>query len=343
MSGPAAGPRSPQMEALCRLFAEVLGVDRVGVDDDFFGAGGNSLDVVRLVGRIRVTFGVRIGTDAVFRHPTVRGVAGQLSIDSQGEDSLDPVLVLRPHGGLPPLFCVHPGGGMSWCYTGLLGVLDADRPVMALQARGLRTGDTLVQGGVGAMADDFLTLIREVQPEGPYHLLGWSFGGTLAHAIAARMQEAGQKVGMLAVMDAEPTAAEGPERTPTVRELLISLLQEFGYDLRDIANVPLRPDRVIALLRRENSAMAYVEPATVNAVMEVYANNLRAVSGHRPPLFHGDLEFFYAAEEPAVDAGRWSPFVTGEIRPHPLACTHRTIAQPGPMAAIARVLDDLLG
>jgi thioesterase domain-containing protein len=331
------------METLCRLFAEALGVDRFGVGDNFFESGGDSLAVVRLVGRIRVTFGVRIGPDVVFRHPTVLAVAEHLRIDSQGDDALAPLLALRPHGTRPPLFCVHPGGGMSWCYAALLGRLDPDRPVMGLQSRGLRPGETPARGGIDEMTGDYLRLIRGVQPEGPYHLLGWSFGGTVAHALACRMQAGGDEIGVLAVMDAEPTSAAGPNGTPSARELMLSLLQEFGYDLRDLANVPLRPDRVTELLRRANSAMAYLGPSHVNAVAEVYANNQRSMAGHEPDVFHGDLDFFSAFDESAVDPARWAPYVSGETRLHRVPGTHRSMARQEHMAVIAQVLNSLAG
>jgi thioesterase domain-containing protein/acyl carrier protein len=329
------------MEMLCRIFADVLQVDRIGVTDNFFEAGGDSLGVIKLVVRIRAAFGVRIGPELIFQHPTALAVAEHLEIDSDGGDALNPLLVMRSHGSRPPLFCVHPGGGLGWCYTPLLGAVDTERPIMVLQSRGLRPGEIPARGGIPEMVEDYLGLIRQACPRGPYHLLGWSFGGTVAHALACRLQAEGETVGALAVMDAAPTAA-GESRVPSTRELMISVLQEFGYDLRDLASVPLRPDRVVHLLQRENSAMAYLEPAHVHAVLEVFANNQRSVRGHRPGTFDGDLEFFSALDEGAVDPGRWSAYITGDVRLHPLSGTHRNIARPEHLAEVARVLDALL-
>jgi thioesterase domain-containing protein/acyl carrier protein len=336
-----AGPRSPQLETLSRLFAEVLGVDRFGVTDNFFAAGGNSVAVIRLVGRIRTTFGVSLGPDTVFRNPTVLAIAEHLDMDGEGGDALDPLLALRPHGSRPPLFCVHPGGGMSWCYAALLGSLDTDRPLYGLQARGLRPGGSPAAGGVAEMVEDYLGLIREVQPDGPYHLLGWSFGGTVAHALACRIQAAGDAVGLLATIDAEPTSTVD-HGVPTARELMVSLLQEFGYELRDLANVPLRHDRVMALLRKEGSAMAYLPESHVDSVIAIFANNQRAVHGHAPGHYPGDLHFFSAADESAIDAAVWTPYVGGDIHTHLVAGTHRSVVRPEQMARIARVLNELL-
>lgn len=341
-AGALVGPRSPQVETLSRLFAEVLAVDRFGVTDNFFAAGGNSVAVVRLVSRIRSTFGVSLGPDTVFRNPTVLAIAERLDMDADGGDALDPMLALRPHGNRPPLFCVHPGGGMSWCYAALLGNLDVDRPLYGLQARGLRPGESPARGGVAEMAEDYLLLIREVQPHGPYHLLGWSFGGTVAHELACRMRAAGEQVGLLAMLDAEPSCLVD-HGVPTPRELMISLLQEFGYELRDLATIPLRHDRVMALLRKEGSAMAYLPESHVDAVAAIFANNQRAMRAHAAGHFDGELHFFAAEDESAVEASVWTPYVSGTVHTHPVAGTHRSVVRPEHMARIADVLNELLG
>ncbi|MFF1297245.1 MULTISPECIES: alpha/beta fold hydrolase [unclassified Streptomyces] len=346
MSGRPASPRSPHVEALSRLFAEVLGTDRFGITDDFFQAGGSSVDVMRLVSRIRSAFGVALAPDVVFRNPTVLGVAAHLDMDTDGGDALDPLLVLRARGTRPPLFCVHPGGGMSWCYTALLDSLDPGTPLYGLQSRGLKPGDMPVTGGIKEMVDGYLGLINSIQSTGPYHLLGWSFGGTLAHALACRLQKEGAEVALLAAMDAEPTTSStnGDDRVPTARELLLGLLHEFGYDQRELAKIPLRPDRVAALLRREGSAMAYLEPSRIQAVIDVYTNNQHAMYGYVPGVFHGDLHLFAAvddADDVRLDPSQWTPYVKGEVRTHSLACTHRSIVRREPMAEIAQILNSL--
>jgi pimeloyl-ACP methyl ester carboxylesterase len=121
------------------------------------------------------------------RFPSVRLIAHYGSSEVMGgccsNQIAEEVLVpLRPHGSLPPLFCIHPAAGLSWCYPGLLQHLRTDYPIYALQARGLKHKESLPQT-LEEMVLDYLDQIRKIQPSGPYHLLGWSFGGILAYRI----------------------------------------------------------------------------------------------------------------------------------------------------------------
>src|SRR6202035_6200465 len=91
-------------------------------------------------------------------------------------DALGVLLPIRAHGSNPPFFCMPPGGGVSWCYMPLARYVPADYPLYGLQDRGL-DGASQLAGSVRDMAADYLEQIRAVQGSGPYHLLGWSFGG----------------------------------------------------------------------------------------------------------------------------------------------------------------------
>ena len=114
---PACGvrrlPRTPQEEMLCGLFAEVLGVERVGIDDNFFDLGGHSLLATRLISRIRSTLDVEVDIRSLFEAPTVEVLVKGLNGNCADRSQLEVLLPLRPSGRLSPLFCVHPGGGLE--------------------------------------------------------------------------------------------------------------------------------------------------------------------------------------------------------------------------------------
>ncbi|MFC7110825.1 thioesterase domain-containing protein [Nonomuraea rubra] len=120
------------------------------------------------------------------------------------------LLPLRTTGAGVPLFCVHPLSGLGWCYAGLLPYLGR-RPVYCLQARRPPACD------LPAMVAGHLASIREVQPDGPYQLMGWSAGGSIAHAVACGLQREGADVGFLALLDSFPsTGSTRPRRIPRV-------------------------------------------------------------------------------------------------------------------------------
>ncbi|MDX6763661.1 AMP-binding protein, partial [Streptomyces sp. F8] len=219
-------PSTPDEEQLCDLFAEVLGLPGpVSVDDGFFDLGGHSLLAMKLLGRIRTALGADLDMRALFEAPTAAALARRLArhlvpagpagtgarsaeddaTGATGADrarsALDVLLPLRTGGSRAPLFCVHPAAGISWVYSTLLRHLDPDRPVHGLQARGLRGGSPSC---VTEIAEDYVRQIRAVQPEGPYHLLGWSFGAVVAQAMAVALQTAGQEVALLALLDGLP-------------------------------------------------------------------------------------------------------------------------------------------
>ncbi len=334
-------PRTPQEEVLCDLYAEILKLERVGIEDNFFTLGGNSVAAMRLVGRIKATFGVFVGMQAVFDTPTVCELTSQLLVGGS-QDGFATMLALRSQGERAPLFCVHPGGGLSWCYSGLLREISPDHPIYGIQARGLRSGDR-VAADVSEMVSDYARAIVEIQPSGPYHLLGWSFGGALAHALACHLQAGGSEVALLAVLDADPGQGSNAP-APGIRDIFLSLLDDLGYDQHQLADVPLRHDRIVQILRREGSALAQLTKQDVRSIVEIFANNIRILQDYVPGTFHGDLLLFSAVDgvEPGSLAEAWSPYVNGAIQDYEIVCKHRNMVRPAVLSQIAKIVDQIL-
>jgi amino acid adenylation domain-containing protein len=332
-----SAPRTPQEEILAALFADALGRTGIGVDEDFFDVGGHSLLAARLIGAINRELGTRLTVRSLFVAPTVAALAEQLDRGAE-HDPLAVLLPLRAEGGEPPLFCVHPAAGMSWVYSGLLRHLDKDRPVYGLQARGL--AGPIGPASIEDMVTDYLARIRSVQPAGPYHLLGWSFGAGLAHAMAVRLQAEGEQVALLALMDGYPTRID-PDRDPAAADgpaALADLLRSLDYDLAEFADRPLSRQDFLRLAGAENGPLASIGEATAVAMAGVFAHNVHLTGTADSGVFTGDLLFFHATEGAGPGAPRpqqWEPHVTGRIEIHPVACRHGAMTRPGPIAEIA--------
>ncbi len=340
-------PTTPREHLLCQLFAEVLGVAEVGVDDGFFDLGGDSLRSVELVSRIRAALGVELPNRSVFESPTVAELAARLD-DGADHDPFQVLLPLRTGGSREPLFCVHPAGGLGWMYAGLLRHLEPDRPVYALQSRGLDGDIDALPASVEAVAAEYVDQIRSVQPAGPYHLLGWSLGGFIAHAIAARLQRQGEQVELLANLDSVPTQTTDEfvdYDARTEQGALATVLDFVGHHLDDPAVDPPDFAEVLEILRGKGNVLASFDKARVLAFGAVLANNRRITRNFQPPRFDGRLLLFVATaatqDVPALlaTASRaWQPYVGGGIEIQPLDCSHDELTQPGPLAEICRVL-----
>jgi nonribosomal peptide synthetase DhbF len=331
-------PRSPQEEILCALFAETLGVPQVGIDDNFFDLGGHSLLATRLVSRIRTTLGVELSIRNLFETPTVAGLGQLFYSNNAHRDPFEVLLPLRPKGSLPPLFCIHPAAGLSWCYAGLLQHLGADYPIYGLQARGLRQNESL-HLTLEEMVAHYLDQIRTIQPGGPYHLLGWSFGGVVAYAVATRLQLEGEQVALLAVLDGYPIDKEPARQSRDERQSISAYLQNLGSDPATLRERSLQLSTIKELLQREGHIPSNLEDRHLPAILEVYKNNERLISTFIPRQLKGDLLLFTATQrKSAPPTERWRPYVSGLIDIHPVACRHGRMTEPGPLAEIGRVL-----
>ncbi|MBY6265989.1 hypothetical protein EI613_29355, partial [Azospirillum sp. 412522] len=182
--------------------------DAVGRDDDFFALGGNSLSATRLVAAIRDRLELPVPFTLPFVHPVLKDMAAELQAAGRRDgETLVTLHSARSEGGRP-LFLFHPAGGHVRAYVPLIQALSIDTAVCGLQSPQL--ADPAFQpGSIDQLADLYTGLIRHRQPDGPYRLFGWSFGGWLAAAAAARLEAAGERVEWVGVVDARTDLVRG--------------------------------------------------------------------------------------------------------------------------------------
>jgi acyl transferase domain-containing protein/thioesterase domain-containing protein len=348
-------PGTDREREVTRLWEETLGIGGIGLHDNFFDLGGDSMRAVLLVGRLRQAGVLDVPAATLLAAPTVAGVLtaadeGEGGTRGEATTALGPLLPLRAEGSATPLFCVHPGAGVSWRYTGLLPHLGGDQPVHGIQAAGL-DGTTPPAPDAAAMVAHYLDLVRRVQPHGPYRLLGWSYGGFVAHAMACALQRDGEQVELLAMLDAPQP--HGTDHDPAAAERQVAAL------LSRVAGLPVDPgtappdvdtvlDRIDAQAA-DGAAGSPVTRAEAAAIATVMRNNLRIAPQFAPGVFHGDVLFFSAAqEEPAGSpadlavlpgkADSWRPYVDGTLHDHQVPCGHYEMTEPEPIARIGEAV-----
>ncbi|APH66019.1 non-ribosomal peptide synthetase [Bacillus sp. LR_5] len=334
------GPRTPQEEILCDLFMEVLHLPRVGIDDRFFDLGGHSLLAVQLMSRIREALGVELSIGNLFEAPTVAGLAERLEMGSS-QSALDVLLPLRTSGDKLPLFCVHPAGGLSWCYAGLMTNIGTEYPIYGLQARGIGQREELPKT-LDHMAADYIEQIRTIQPKGPYHLLGWSLGGNVVQAMATQLQNQGEEVSLLVMLDAYPNHFLPIKKAPDDEEALIALLALGGYDPDSLGDKPLDFETAIEILRRDGSALASLDESVILNLKNTYVNSVGILGSYKPKTFRGNVLFFRSTIIPEwfdrIEPDSWKPYINGQIEQIDIDCRHKDLCQPEPLAQIGKVL-----
>ncbi len=317
---------APQGEietALAAIWAELLKVEQISRHDNFFALGGHSLLAVQMITRIRTTLDVEIALRTLFEAPTVAGLAQRLlKLDGTPDDSFDVLLPIQPKGAQPPLFCVHPAGGLSWSYIGLSKHLDTEQPVYGLQARGLN-GVGLLAETIDAMASDYIRQIRHIQPKGPYYLLGWSFGGRVAHSIATQLEQQGERVALLALLDSYPDYYSQLDNEPEIAQ--------------EIAHIKLLFDR------HSDEGIPNAGEHLWEKIRDVLKNNLHLSKNFSPLIYCGDILLFRAtiAEDESTllaSPDSWKPYVLGNIEVYDIHCKHKDMHEPTPAMEIGRIL-----
>lgn len=196
-------PSNPLELRLVQLFETTFDLRPIGVDEGFFELGGHSMLALRLVQALKDELGVEMQLADLVGHATVERLAQWLDNrdGDAGDTAFNAVVPIHPSGSKPPFFCVHAAGGVVMSYVDLAYLLGPEQPFYGLQARGLKAGEEPIDD-LQAMGRLYVEAIREVQPEGPYHLGGWSFGGLVAFEMAQQLRAMGHEVALVALLDA---------------------------------------------------------------------------------------------------------------------------------------------
>lgn len=331
---PYEEPEGPFEEALSVIFSEVLAVDRIGRKDDFFELGGHSLLGVRVVNLIGSQLGIRVALPVLFTAPTIEKLARVISGEESGKkwSSLVP---LKKEGAKPPLFCVHMHNGNIHRWRIVTRYMDDDQPVYAIQPRGLDPKQE-PHLSVEEMARYYVEQIRNVQPHGPYRLLGLCFSGMVVYEMAVILQEQGEKVAFLGMVN-----NYAPPENPTMYKLKTEWNKFMRMEIGEKFNYAIRKNKNLGRRLFVNRNQPEDISATASAGdKELIGNDLRSVHSlallnyHPAHQYRGDLTII-RTDEPIEDLYNdvlgWDRLVKGEIRSHVIeGCDNDTIITDHP-------------
>jgi amino acid adenylation domain-containing protein len=344
----SAAPESPAtqtngaaltLEALIRVWQDVLGTNPIGPDDNFFDLGGQSLLALTLALKVQKTFGVSYPLAALLKAPTPRQSLALLQ-ESDLSAHFRYVVPIARDGNLTPVFLFHSHGGNVLEYYRLATLLGSERSVYAIQCQGVDGGE-LPPPVIEKMVQAYLEEIRVIQPNGPYVLAGYCFGGLLAIEAARQLKAAGQETGLIVMINAATAdyprcKVRGPSglRRMTWRvgdRLAIEHFNIAGKPVADkLSKLRARAGRMIDLLRVRAERIAVRGLALVGRKMtkhsfvfhleELGLNNDLAWFRYVPHPYDGKVLFFVAERQsrevvPDPMLG-WEGLLTGKVLHH---------------------------
>ncbi len=364
-------PRNAIELRIAQIWEDLLGVRPIGVTDNFFDLGGHSLLAIRLMGQMRDAFEEELPLAALLQGGTVADLARMIG-QHVTHASMNSAIALQPHGSEPPLFMVHPSGGHVMCYLPLARRMYPEHRVYGLRALDY---EEIFDADLESMAARQLAAMREIQPEGPYHLAGWSFGALLAYEMAQQLQRQGEQIGLLAVLDITAPVANSEEVFERYRDkeknrvdidsddpiMLARLIGELAGQAFLVCEEDLLGrdhDEQLRYILDESKRAGIIpqEMGLIEAfrILRGYRCRQRAARDYVAEVFQGQLTVFFSNEQSAEEMALrqelygddpshgWSRF--SSLRPdvHVLEGSHRTIINEPQVEVLAEKLKALM-
>jgi len=342
-------PASELERKLADLWAENLGLDRIGVHDNYFENGGHSLLAVQLFTAIENVLHTRLPLGSLFQAPTIRELAGTFP-ESDARQTETLIELIREGGVGAPLFLVHPRGGGLFRYSILATKINPSHAVFGIHPVGL-DGKSPCLNSVEEMAARYVAEVRQIQPTGPILLGGYSFGGRIVFEMARQFRASGRSVALLAMFD-----TYGPDFWSNTSNLRAGICRQLYRGKEIMYRYRLRPsgqrlrfliDRVSTVLRRRGiNFLPRFEPDLPESLQRVVDANVAAHRNYVPSAYHGDVTLFVAKSRlfgmPFESTLGWSRVVKGDIRIREIDGDHLMLLEESNVQSLADQLNQEL-
>ena len=349
-SSPPVGKTEKQLAA---IWTDLLGVESVYRNDDFFALGGHSLMALRMFSRINREFSLSLPLATLLQFPTLKGLANVICPtseveESSGESFRGNMVTLTKGDGETPLFCIHGGDGGALFYRNLARLMPPELPMCAIESLELGNSGEIRVATIEETAADYIRNVFTFQTQGPFRLAGYSFGGVVAHAMACQLREMGHEVEFLGLFDtANPTA---PSKE-------YSSAERFATFWKQHAEVPVLPklsllgQRIGQGILVNHRVYKEIEAANNAGPAEAYSDlrrvqvreeNWRAMQAYQPANFPGRITLFKASStndkmELPDDYG-WSEVAVKGLEIIPVPGSHLLLFEPENIESLASSL-----
>jgi acyl transferase domain-containing protein/thioesterase domain-containing protein/D-arabinose 1-dehydrogenase-like Zn-dependent alcohol dehydrogenase/acyl carrier protein len=341
-------PRTEIEEKLVAIWQKFLGIAPIGVEDDFFEFGGDSLLAVQLTTYVRTQLQVELSTQALLNAPTIANFVKLLKhAETQNTPGSDePKLLVEIKSGNPQhpsLVMIHPVGGHVFFYRELAQQLESEQPVYGIQAQGV-DGKSTPLDQIEAMATQYIRQLQKHQPTGPYLLGGSSFGGMIAYEMAQQLKQQGEDIGLLVLID-----TPGPEHMPTGHlnedvEVMAYIL-EVGNGIRISVDELRQMDeqtRWAWFVEKTGGDETESSQMQSQIFMDLFRANMQAMFAYQPQPWEGDAIFFRAMEQDAYNAKTpekaWEPLIRGNLTIYSIPGNHITMNEQPHVKVLADYL-----
>lgn len=336
---PQLAPRTPVEEVLQKIWQEVLERSSIGINDNFFDLGGHSLLTLKIIDRA-ARAGIRITPDQFFQRQTVAELAAVVDLQAVSDDTL---ITLRGSGTKPPIYFVHSTPGDLFGYMTLIHALGPDQPCYGFQSLGL-THKEQAHSSIEEMAAHYVSRLREFQPQGPYLLAGWCYGGIVSFEMARILREQGETPPVVALIEA---AAPRPAlNEPGYYLDRLKRLADAGIDgLREVALARLKFRMRLGKPKAADWLGFEVTEGVLKNRAHVFEVNMKAIYKYKPTRYAGPIQVFRCAERmkrsiPDPNLG-WTALASS-VESHVSTGTHETMLAGDNADALANHLRDLI-
>lgn len=309
-------PQTHTEKRLARVWSEVLQVETIGIHDNFFEIGGDSLLNIQVVTRADEC-NLELKPQYIFQYPTIAELSSFLekSLSDTQDVDFSPPLAIKPSGSKNPLFCIHSSTGSGSSFIEMARYFDPERPVYALQSRGF-AGEATPLATIEEMATAYIKAIQTIQPKDPYYLCGWSMGGIVGFEMARQLHQNNLKVEFLGLID-----IMADERD---RQLELLSQAHPNADL-NLENISLEQQAILANLSQTNT---------------------QAMLLYKLQEYSGNVTLFTAREQPEKmpnsDRFGWDKYISGELDIRELPGNHFSMMNLPHVRVLTRQIEDCL-